>query len=207
MHGFPGERAVELALWEIAERELPADGIEAYTQGLMDLGATVCVRSRPLCKACPLADNCRARLDDCVADLPTPRPKKKISQRHCTLLVVRDGSRVLVEKRPPTGIWGGLLSLPEARVAIAASDLNQRLTAEITQRFGLRVGPPQRLAAFEHAFTHFRLTLQPVLFDVQTACAVAEPAAQWLEAHDVGDAALPRPIKSLLLALSTPIRV
>ncbi|MGD9942486.1 MAG: A/G-specific adenine glycosylase [Burkholderiaceae bacterium] len=202
VHGFPGERSVELELWRIAERELPADGIEAYTQGLMDLGATVCVRSRPACAACPLADDCSARRDGNAAELPTPRPRKTLPQRRCTLLVLCDGARVLVERRPPTGIWGGLLSLPEVPADAADADMAD----EIARRFGLRVGAARRLAAFDHTFTHFKLQAQPVLFDVDGAAALAEPAALWLGPDEVPDAALPRPIKTLLQALATPIR-
>ena len=114
VEGYPGATAVERRLWSIAERELPASGIEGYTQGLMDLGATLCVRVRPRCGDCPVAVTCVAKAQGRTAELPAPRPAKARPVRHATVVIVRDDrGALLLETRPPTGIWGGLVSLPE----------------------------------------------------------------------------------------------
>ena len=116
VEGFPGERAVEQRLWSLASSLLPAaDGIEAYTQGLMDLGATVCLRARPRCELCPMSERCEARRQGRVAELPTRRPARAVEVRFADMVLVRADTRVLLERRPPRGIWGGLWSLPEFR--------------------------------------------------------------------------------------------
>ncbi|MCL4184284.1 MAG: A/G-specific adenine glycosylase, partial [Burkholderiaceae bacterium] len=122
VRGFPGERAVENTLWRIAESELPQTGVEAYTQGLMDLGALLCTRTRPSCGACPIGADCRAYREGSVAELPTPRPRRRVPLRRCEMFVVRRGDEVLLERRPPSGIWGGLWSLPQSSPRDADAD-------------------------------------------------------------------------------------
>lgn len=140
--GDPASSATQRRLWAIAEAELPApdtpaSGLIAYTQGLMDLGAMVCTRSRPACGRCPLAGGCSARARDAVADFPQPKRRKAIPVREVHLLLVRQGAEVLLEARPDSGLWGGLWSLPE-----------------------LPGAPPagwQLAGGFRHLFTHFRM--------------------------------------------------
>ena len=209
VRGYPGERAVENELWRIAEAELPDADVQAYTQGLMDLGATVCVRTRPACGVCPLAADCRACREGTVGTLPTPRPRRSVPVRSCTMLVVRRGDEVLLERRPPSGVWGGLWSLPESCLpGSGAGDVagaTGALAGEVERRFGLRVSQPSALACFEHSFTHFRLQVQPVAFELIAARAAAEEHGLiWLALQNAGDAALPRPVKTLLQKL--PLR-
>lgn len=202
VHGDPRQRAIERRLWQIAERELPQARIEAYTQGLMDLGATVCRRARPLCEACPLAADCSALRDGTPSALPTPRPRRAMPLRDRTLLVIRRGAEVLLERRAPSGIWGGLWSVPERE-----ADGEDGAVGEIERRFGLRVAAAVALPRFEHAFTHFRLRAQPLLCEFVSARAACESAhLRWLALEDVGAAALPRPVKTLLAlpALRSP---
>ncbi|MDR2881621.1 MAG: A/G-specific adenine glycosylase, partial [Azoarcus sp.] len=115
IEGFPGERAVEERLWALAESLLPenAEDIGIYIQAQMDLGATVCTRTRPNCEACPLATQCVAHATKRVAELPTARSRKTPPRRTTRMAVVMLGNSVLLERRPPAGIWGGLLTLPE----------------------------------------------------------------------------------------------
>ncbi len=114
--GWPGEPAVERALWELADRNTPAQRLAAYTQAIMDLGATLCTRARPACTVCPLAEDCRACALGTQAAFPAPRPKRERPRRSTTMLVVLDpAGRVLLERRPARGVWGGLLQLPGAR--------------------------------------------------------------------------------------------
>ena len=113
IEGFPGKPAVERELWALAESLLPENGIEIYTQGIMDLGATLCTRSRPDCGECPMRGLCVAEREGSQARLPTAKPSRQIPERQSTVSIFFDGSSVLLERRPPTGIWGGLLALPE----------------------------------------------------------------------------------------------
>src|ERR1700682_5011018 len=113
IEGWPGEAAVGRALWSVAERLLPKRGLEAYTQALMDLGATVCTSRQPKCDACPVRSICTARKQGRVADIPARRPRRVLPRRSVTWLVLRHEGGVLVERRPAPGIWGGLWCFPE----------------------------------------------------------------------------------------------
>ena len=155
IEGWPGEPRVEALLWREAEALLPdGDDIDAYTQGMMDLGATICTRSRPVCERCPVAGDCLARREARTHELPAPRPRKALPRRKVVmLLIVRDG-HVLLERRPVTGVWPGLLGLPELPV-------DADVSAAVTARFGIPPIAIQRLSHRTHAFTHFILEMRP----------------------------------------------
>lgn len=203
IEGFPGTPSVERRLWQIAEAALPGTtDLEAYTQGQMDLGATVCTRARPRCTVCPVADDCVALADDRVADLPTPRTRRALPMRAATMLVMHRGGEVLLERRPASGIWGGLWSLPEVEPPGVVAHVSA---------LGLQVEARQALRPLVHRFTHFGLEIRPLLLAVRplraapyTAqdCEDPVPSRRWLAADAIADAALPRPIKTLLLALA-----
>ncbi len=114
IEGFPGSPAIESRLWQDAATLLPAHDVATYIQAQMDMGATICTRSKPNCLACPVAELCLARKQNRVGELPTPRQKKVLPERSVSLLVLHSEGRVLLEMRPPAGIWGGLLSLARA---------------------------------------------------------------------------------------------
>ncbi|MFC4159692.1 A/G-specific adenine glycosylase [Chitinimonas lacunae] len=199
IEGFPGERAIEQRLWQLAESLLPlsAEEMPAYTQGMMDLGATICRRSRPDCQRCPLQRDCRAYAEGRTADLPTRKPKKTIPEKATVMLLVRDGSRLLLEKRPPSGIWGGLWSLPEMPPEDDPLDYCR-------ERFGLQVATGSRLAPFVHVFTHYRLTITPQYCTVVGASSLREQALTWLEPAAALAAGIPTPVRRLLLDQGSP---
>jgi len=161
--GFPGEQKVERELWRLAEACTPQERVGNYTQAIMDLGATVCVRSRPSCPTCPLAGHCFARAQGLQSVLPTPKPKKARPLRDAFVVIAVDESgAVLLERRPPAGIWGGLWTFPQFESQAAARDwVVERLPAG----GGARGTPPvcETLPDYHHAFTHFDLTLHPLL--------------------------------------------
>jgi A/G-specific adenine glycosylase len=240
--GFPGERAVEQRLWAIAEREMPraeatppgpgpgrdAGRIEAWTQGLMDLGATVCVRTRPRCEVCPVAAHCEARAQGRVDALPTPRPARASDVRRAELLLLRSGDAVLLERRPPTGLWGGLWSLPEltppTRGGVEATGTVDTpdtsggtdgtdgpgldavtVAARVVARYGAPVGAPTVHGEIRHAFTHFRLRARVWSATLDAgASQVPVPGHEWLAPGEAAGAPLPRPIKTLLTGLDDP---
>ena len=188
--GQTGSTDVERRMWALAETLMPAQETGIYTQAQMDLGATVCTRTRPLCGRCPLATTCVACLEDRVAELPTPRIRKAVPERESFFLVMRSTQGVLLEQRPPSGVWGGLLCLPELPAGEDAS--------EHAKRYGATADDWRELPALRHTFTHFHLTLRPLLADVELQAQVADRQVRWLRAGEFAAAALPTPIRTLL---------
>lgn len=210
VEGYPGAKAVEDQLWLRAQALLPEQDIESYTQGLMDLGATLCTRSSPACQRCPLQTKCIAFRDHRTAELPYKKPKTKIKEKHALMFLVRHGDLVLLEKRPDSGIWGGLLSLPEYQGMQLSSDvvvLDESKTFAAAKDFAARYGEIKEISALPamtHVFTHFRLEFKVIYVRIEnTRDSVQESGASWLDIHGSQQAALPAPIKSLLIQLAT----
>jgi A/G-specific adenine glycosylase len=201
---YPGEKRVEEALWRRADALLPEQGIEAYTQGLMDMGATLCARSRPDCGRCPLQARCVAYATGRTAELPVRKPKKTSPEKRARMLVVIDGGEVLLEQRAGSGIWGGLLSLPEVdgHVALDKAGDGIEQVDRAAAAFG-EVEEMQALLPLVHVFTHYKLHIVP--YKVALARRGQTPAGYvWLGFEDIADAALPAPIKKLLTGLARP---
>jgi A/G-specific adenine glycosylase len=195
IEGFPGAPKVADELWRHAQRLLPQHDVVSYTQGLMDLGATLCTRRKPRCGECPVALDCIARNTLRVDALPTPRPKKRLPQRSIRVLVIERAREILFEKRPAVGIWGGLWSLPEMAC-------NDDITTHCRARFDARVVVGAEIPAIEHGFSHYRLTLYPRKVSVSQWPSRAEaPGLVWLTRDDALNAALPAPIKKLVRSL------
>jgi A/G-specific adenine glycosylase len=194
--GFPGAPKVTAKLWALADALLPQrPDIATYTQGLMDLGASICTRANPRCEICPVKRDCVARRDNRIAELPAPRPRKSLPHRAVRVLVFERAGEILLEKRPPVGIWGGLWSLPEI-----ALDDDARAFAR--KRFDADATVRTDLAPIEHGFTHFALTLHPQRVTVTRWPLRAEaPHYVWLARGDALQAALPAPIRKLLRSL------
>ncbi|MBL0142703.1 MAG: A/G-specific adenine glycosylase [Betaproteobacteria bacterium] len=197
--GIPGavDSAATLAqLWRLAESLVPPKDAERYTQGLMDLGATVCTRTNPGCANCPVRSSCVALRDGRIAQLPGRKPARTSPVREVAMLVIVSRGEVLVEKRPSPGIWGGLWSLPEAPV-------NAEPAAWAAKVLGLRVDRADALEPFKHAFTHFTLGAKPWLLRLKGKVPAArEAGAMWLPLQEVAAAALPAPVKRLLARLA-----
>lgn len=191
-----GAASIESRLWKLAQSLVPPRGVERYTQGLMDLGATTCTRSRPDCGRCPVRPSCAAFRDGKAGEPLRRATAKRAPARPLAMLVIVAKGDVLVEKRPPAGIWGGLWSLPEA-----PSDADP--SAAVAERFGLRVREVRSLAPFTHAFTHFSLRVTPWLVRVGGGGkTLAQAPVTWLSLQEAGEAALPAPVKRLLAGLS-----
>jgi len=190
--GDPSASAVERSLWTIAEQLVPAAEAHIYTQGMMDLGATVCVRHRPACELCPLSSDCIAFRTGRVNELPNARKRLDRPERSVAMLLLRHGDRLLLEKRPAQGIWGGLWSLPEA-------DIRADMRAESVRRFAVDVEAVSALPALNHGFTHFSLRIEPWQVRVSAVHTQArEPSISWLTVEQARDSALPAPIRKIL---------
>jgi len=195
IEGFPGVSAIEKKLWLEAETRLPTspNDMVAYTQGLMDLGATICARAEPTCLLCPIAADCAARISGRVNKIPAARPSKVVPQRAQRYLLLTHADQILLVKRPAPGIWGGLWCLPEI-----SDDEEAELTANL--RYGASgSGTAIALIPIAHAFTHFRLTMNVThLIANRVEPRAMQPGAMWLARQDVPKAALPKPISRLL---------
>lgn len=195
IEGWTGKPAIQQQLWTIAEQENPTQDAIAYTQGLMDLGATICTRSKPKCQRCPLQQTCKAYANNQTNALPTPKPKKAIPEKETTMLVIRMGNEVLLQKRPQKGIWAGLWSLPEISMHTIESEAAKQL-------FGLETEPEETLPIVNHAFTHYKLAITPQPLTVISTNKQTAPNAVWMPIEDAIGAAIPTPVRNILLQLS-----
>ncbi|OZG71850.1 A/G-specific adenine glycosylase [Hahella sp. CCB-MM4] len=194
IHGWPGLPAIEKNLWQIAEAYTPEERVVDYTQAIMDLGATLCTRSKPRCVECPFQSGCQAHLNNETSDLPTRKPKKQTPTVERYLLVLQDADgRFLMERRPATGIWGGLWCFPESE---KDSDLDTALESwkphfPISKHFDLA-------EPFKHTFSHYHVILKPVLMNIDgTLPAIREEGLAWMHLEQ-NDLALPAPISQWL---------
>lgn len=198
VEGFPGEAGVERELWRLADLCTPAVRVADYTQAIMDLGATVCVRSRPLCAACPLSEHCVAHIEHRQSTLPTPRPKKARPQRLAfAVIALQETGAVLLERRPLAGLWGGLWTFPQFEDAEGAS----RWIAQS----GQAPTASRQLPDYRHSFTHYDLTLQPLLIRISgTPAAIAEADTRlWYDPRQPARIGLAKPAVDLIAMLSS----
>jgi A/G-specific adenine glycosylase len=184
--------AVEKTLWKQAEALLPAasDDMPAYTQGLMDLGATLCTRRAPRCADCPLAASCLALRQKRVESLPTPKARINRPRRVARFLLISDGARVFLQRRPMAGVWGGLYAPPE--------------DAALLPRLGLAGRLPLSLPPRVHVFTHFSLEIHPLLYRVARMPVADDSALKSLCIADALEAGVPAPVARLLREIAPP---
>jgi A/G-specific adenine glycosylase len=193
VEGVPSQRAVQQRLWELAEACTPEQDVAVYTQAIMDLGATVCVRRRPLCPVCPLQQDCSARRSGRQHELPTARPRAPRRTRSVVMLFARqaDGS-VLLERRAERGVWGGLWCPPQFPSVEAA-----RLFAE--SRLASAEVEPQSRAVLRHAFTHFELEISPLVARCAGWSSVMDgPPVLWYNPANPERLGLPAPVTTLI---------
>ena len=196
--GWPGQGPVRKRLWALAEEHTPRRDVAAYTQAIMDLGATLCTRRRPVCARCPLEQDCRARALGRQHELPAPRPKRDRPRRRTAFLILRDaGGAFLLERRPPSGVWGGLFGFPECR---PASDVR----AACEQRYGVEVKSTRRLGLVHHGFTHYALDIEPHLVEVsRRETAVRDGDGRvWYEPGAAVEVGLAAPVSQLIGTLA-----
>lgn len=195
--GWPGQTDVLNRLWQHAETHTPASRVRDYTQAIMDLGALVCRRSKPLCEECPVRDSCVARALGEITRYPEPKPRKALPVRETWFLRVEDDAgRLLLEQRPPQGIWGGLWSLPEADPAL----LDEELANHAERVLGLRCTLLGTEAPFRHTFSHYHLDIRPARLRCLSALEIRDaPGQRWLHADEAVRAGIPAPLRKLLL--------
>ena len=194
--GISAGSATTRRLWSLTESLLPDRDIERYTQGLMDLGATVCTPRKPACLICPFERTCLAHRERREESIPARAQPKVVPRRRTRLLLFTRGREVLLERRPAVGIWGGLWSLPEAPVETDRDAL-------ALDRHGT-VEDLEDMTGFVHAFTHF--VLQADVLRVRVSAAVSrveapQDALRWVAVDELASLGLPVPIRTLLATL------
>ncbi|XGA79664.1 A/G-specific adenine glycosylase [Halomonas sp. CH40] len=188
--GWPGKPAVERKLWALAEVYTPEERVADYTQAMMDFGATLCKRSQPACSQCPFNDVCLALAEGNVQGYPQSKPKKTLPTRQTLMLILEDAQgRIWLEQRPPSGLWGGLWSLPQFDSQDA---LNDWLATHVKE-----ARPQAAQPAFVHTFSHFRLEITPQPVACQTLNGVREKGL-WYDLADPPALGLAAPVKKLL---------
>lgn len=196
---WPGGAEAQRTLWTHAQQHLPASRLADYTQAQMDLGATVCTRSKPRCGECPLREQCVARREQRTGELPLRKPAKTIPQRSTHMLLAQDADgRLLLVRRPPTGVWPSLWSLPEAASPAHADAWLGRFSGHTLGANAL--GEP-----LLHTFSHFRLHITPLHYRlVHTKALVGDdPDSQWLALSDLAQVGLPAPVRRLIERIAT----
>ncbi len=199
--GQASDKSAKEKLWNLAYELLPESDLEAYTQGLMDLGATVCVRSKPDCPVCPFSASCVALAENRISELPAKKTKKVSPTRKTVMLVLLSDGKILLEKRPEIGIWGGLLSLPEFELSPEADNdrmVDMSRLKSLADSFG-KPSSFQFLEPFTHVFSHFRLQITPCLIRLDERYVhVGETECVWYDMKRLDDAPLPAPVRKLL---------
>jgi len=184
IHGYPGETQITKQLWRIAEEHTPEEQTAAYTQGIMDLGATLCVRRQPNCPACPMQSRCEAKRAGTTAELPSPKPKKTKPVKTSRFFVVSlPNKATLLEQRPMSGLWGGLWTPPErpadtsietflAELSLTPTDLSEQIHDQV----------------FRHTFSHFHLDIEPIYLSLKREPLILRDAQQrWVAVDNLGD--------------------
>lgn len=200
--GWPGDKKIETQLWQFAEQHTPTTRIRDYTQAIMDLGATVCTRSRPQCGECPLKKQCYAHQHNDTQNYPQAKLHKALPTKRATMLIVRDDEqRLLLVKRPPTGIWGGLWSLPEHENESAAQQ-------ECRHQHGVQCETLDQWPVLRHTFSHFRLEITPVICrGTPTAAVMDGNSASWYNLNQANELGLAAPVRKLIAQLQQPATI
>lgn len=197
VEGWPGNKAVETILWQHADNLLPDTRIANYIQAQMDLGATVCTRSKPHCRECPLQQNCQGFLQGNPQQFPSSKPQKSIPNRKIHWIIAQNAAgEVLLEQRPSSGIWGGLWAFPEF-------EISENIEVSCQDRLSISIKSISSRSQIRHVFSHFKLDIHPhfVLCDVSTSQIAENKNLTWYRINQALELGLPAPVKSLLISL------
>ena len=180
-------------LWKLSESLLPKSSIESYTQGLMDLGATICLPSKPNCVRCPLVSDCSAKKNNITHLIPRSIKRKSIPHRETIMLILSKERRFVMEKRPLNGVWPGLISFPEI------TEL-KLLDRTVQDSYGFKILEHVWISSINHKFSHFDLLIRPLLIDVCGEASVNRKSV-WVGADEALAMGIPRPIRNIILNL------
>lgn len=197
LEGWPGDKAVEKQLWELADKFTPKSNVATYTQAIMDLGAGTCRRIKPDCKKCPVSNGCYAYKHDMQSVLPTRRKKRTLPVRETIFTIIRnDEGKVLLQRRPPAGIWGGLWSFPECP--------DENISGWFKKEFGSSIGTINEHPPIRHTFSHFHLDIRPVQAEIKSRGLAVRDENElcWYEPGQARALGLAAPVLRLLQELT-----
>lgn len=193
LQGWPGKREVEQHLWRLAEAHTPEQRTGDYTQAIMDLGATLCVRGKPRCADCPVAGDCAAYGQDRITEFPGKKPRKAMPLKEVVMpVVVNANGEVLLEKRAPVGIWGGLWSLPECA---------DKADFELWRESRLAsANVAEEMEQMKHTFSHYQLLIKPcrIEFNGELNRLADEGFIAWHPLARLEQLGLPAPVRRIL---------
>ncbi len=192
--GWPGQKKVENSLWQYAEQLTPSQRISDYTQAIMDLGATVCTRSKPRCQSCPMQSECIAYRKNTIADHPGRKPKKTLPEKHTQMLLLHNSrNQLLLEQRPPVGIWGGLWCFPQCDKEIDVTDWCK-------EKLNVTLGQHKQGHTLTHTFSHYRLHINPIIAEVKrdVTCVMEGHNRLWYNYDKPQTIGLAAPVNRLL---------
>ncbi len=190
VEGWYGQAATQKRLWNLSEALTPKEDTGRFNQAMMDLGSMICLKSRPLCDACPVADFCQSYQNNTQAEYPHKKPKKQKPLKHTVMLLVKNDNRVMLQKRPMTGIWGGLWSLPEVEDESAVMESAWLSSTDYAYDWRPKV--------LQHQFTHYSLDIS--LAVIETEQVIDSGALAWVEWQHLGEYGLPAPVRKILLS-------
>ncbi|QLB18101.1 A/G-specific adenine glycosylase [Mannheimia granulomatis] len=214
VEGWPGEKAVENQLWNLSERVTPSTQVADFNQAMMDLGAMICTRTKPKCLICPLQNQCKANAMQAWQAFPAKKPKKSLPERQTYFLVLKVGSKVLLQKREAKGIWGGLFVFPQFDSLDTLKRSNLMKNLQISQQLG----------TFRHTFSHFHLDITPILVEVDLQknteilplvarenggnylSAVSSATDYWYDLYQNNEVGLATPVKRILDELAFTVK-
>jgi A/G-specific adenine glycosylase len=195
------EKNIENNLWNLAEKYTPPQRTADYTQAMMDLGATLCVRRKPNCPQCPLAKHCIAHQQNLTDSIPQKKSTRKIPTRSAVFLIFQHQDRVLLHKRPASGIWGGLWSFPQINGEVTETYIH----AYCRKHFPFMIENYKALTPFKHTFSHYHLDISPILIKVKRLSrkvADMEDTPQiWYNSNETSTIGLPKPIQMIMKEL------
>ncbi len=194
VHGWPGKKSVENRLWEMAETYTPDRQVADYTQAIMDLGATVCTRSQPRCDVCPLQQDCQANCEQSQHRYPETKPRKVNPVRETIFAIIEnEKGEVLLQQRPPAGIWGGLWCFPEIDPGLNPSQA-------LSQQYGLSVLALAERAMVKHTFSHFQLNIQPIHMTIEGGQQLLNDSSSlsWVQPGAGQKLGLPAPVVTIM---------
>ncbi|MDG4813577.1 A/G-specific adenine glycosylase [Hydrogenovibrio sp. 3SP14C1] len=196
VESWSGEKNTEITLWQRADELTPEHRFGDYTQAIMDLGATLCTRSKPKCELCPVQKNCQAWLLDRVSDFPYAKPKKEKPVRETAMMIfLNEDRQVFLQQRPQKGIWGGLWSLPEMIPGELEDLIKSKVESRCDKEFNLIKWP-----LFKHTFTHYHLMIHPFFLDEILS---VQMEGKWFTVSEALTKGLPAPIRKLIKQLES----
>jgi A/G-specific adenine glycosylase len=180
----------EKQLWALAQSNLPHGEARTYNQALMDLGATICTPKNPDCGRCPIAEDCLARALGVQEERPVKLPRKRVPHLTVTAAVIQRDGQVLIARRPPSGLLGGMWEFPGGTLEATDPNLEACLQREIREELNVNIKIGAPFGDYQHAYTHFKISLFAFLCKLlpgEEPQPLASDALAWARLDELGE--------------------